>query len=146
MASLESMVTPNCMVNKKVNKNALKNFPIRITFYFFKPFQDSTYSTTIFLMNISWTSCSWVDSSHLGLLTRVIFRITLDSQKIVTHWLLSESLTPVRVNDSTRYNTANYSSWCRWVSWTTTLHTSSRSRQRPLEIKMMRIYSLGWTR
>jgi hypothetical protein len=23
------------------------------------------YSTTIFLMNLSWTSCSWVDSSHL---------------------------------------------------------------------------------
>jgi hypothetical protein len=37
----------------------------KITFYFFKPFQHSSQSTTIFLINLSWTSYSSVESSHL---------------------------------------------------------------------------------
>ena len=58
-----------------VTKNALKNslqvekclYLHREYFLFLQAVSRlfPTYSTAIFLMNLSWTSCTWVDSSHL---------------------------------------------------------------------------------
>jgi hypothetical protein len=79
----------NGHTNSMVNKNELlfnTRLQTRITFYFFKPFQDRlfpTYSTTIFLMNLFWTSCSRVDSSHLRQkstsYSRIVWSCWLDS-------------------------------------------------------------------